>query len=229
MGKVQRPWIRKRVVDQLCHIDRDLAKRVAQQLGISITPAQLAYPIPHLANGLEAEPSLSIYAENAREIVPTYCLKSRRIALLVADGVCGDSVASIISGLQQQGIHASMLSSRLGTVTTLQGHSLEVNGTFDGNPSVLFDAAIVPAGKEAIATLMHNGTAKYFLIQSFKHLKGIGLQGEASALYSALSLPAPDEGVIVNNSSQHLVDELTAVMKKHCVWSREKAAAGIAG
>ncbi|MCW2474957.1 catalase HPII [Candidatus Symbiopectobacterium sp. NZEC151] len=229
LGKVQRPWIRKRVVDQLCHIDKDLAKRVAQQVGLSLAPAQLAYPIPSAVNGLTAEPSLSIYAENAREVALDYRIKSRQVALLVADGVCGDAVASMIRCLEQQGVHARILAPRVGGITTLQGHHLEVNGSFEGNPSVLFDAAIVPTGKQAVATLMQNGAAKYFLIQSFKHLKGIGLQGDASALYSALSLPAPDEGVIVNNTSQHLVDELTAVMKKHRVWSREKVAAAIAG
>ncbi|HAM4861464.1 TPA: hypothetical protein IBX06_004614, partial [Escherichia coli] len=46
-------------------------------------------------------------------------------------------------------------------------------------------------------SLMKNGNAKHYVIQAFKYLKAIGLQGKAFKLYDALPLPKPEIQILV--------------------------------
>jgi len=218
LGKVVRPWIRERVVDQLTYIDHQLAARVAENVGLALTKEQLAHPIPKDVNGLKKDAALSLYGEKEHPV------KSRQVALLVADGVCGDSVAKITAELNGLGIHTKIFAPRLGKIKTLQGKEVNADGTIEGNPSVLVDGVIVVTGKECIEALLKNGNAKNYLLQAFKHLKAIGLQGEALKLYQALPLPKPDEGVLVDDDAKKVAEKFVTALKKHRVWSREAAA-----
>ncbi|EIC83271.1 catalase HPII [Serratia sp. M24T3] len=221
LGKVVRPWIRERVVDQLSYIDHSLATRVAENLGIELSKAQQEYALPKAVNGLSKDDALSLYGNREHPV------KSRQVALLVADGVCGDSVATITTELNALGIHSKIFAPRLGKIKTLQGKEINADGTIEGNPSVLVDGVIVPAGKASIEVLKKNGNAKNYILQAFKHLKAIGLQGEALSLYEALPLPTPDEGVLVDSDAKLVTDKFIEALKKHRVWSRETAAAEV--
>ncbi|CAK7192716.1 Catalase HPII [Commensalibacter sp. Nvir] len=219
LGKVVRPWIRERVVDHLCFIDHHLAQSVAKNLGITLTQEQLNRTLPKAVNGLERDKTLSMYGGPLKQV-----LKSRQVAILAADGVCGKSVESIKTSLNSLGIHSKIFAPHLGMIKTLQGKELHVDGTIEGNPSVVVDAVIVPTGEESIKMLMNDGNAKHYLLQAFKHLKAIGLQGCALKLYQALPLPKPDEGVITAEDAKKLVDAFSNAMKGHRVWSREPMA-----
>ncbi|MCC3719083.1 catalase HPII [Rouxiella badensis] len=218
LGKVVRPWIRERVVDELTYIDGDLAARVAANIGLELSDEQRAHPIPKDVNGLKKDDALSLYGDKVHPV------KSRQVAILVADGVCGDSVEKITAELNALGIHTKIFAPRLGKIKTLQGKTVNADGTIEGNPSVLVDGVIVATGKASIEALKKNGNAKNYLLQAFKHLKAIGLQGDALKLYEALPLPKPDEGVIVDDDAKQVADKFIEVLKKHRVWSREAAA-----
>lgn len=223
LGKVVRPWIRERVVDQLTYIDHQLAQSVAVNLGITLSHEQLEHPLPEPVNGLSKDSSLSIYVGHNQ------VLKSRHVAILAADGVCGESTAMIVKTLHKYGIHTKIFAPHMGTITSLQGKELEVDGTIEGNPSVLVDAVIIPDGEESIAALMKNGNAKLYVMQAFKHLKTIGLQGKAFNLYDALPLPKPDVGVVVVDNAIDLAEGFCNSMKEHRIWSRESVAQEIPG
>lgn len=223
LGKVVRSWIRERVVNQLTYIDHNLAKSVADNLGIKLSKEQLAQLLPEHVYGLKKDSSLSMY--DGHEQV----LKSRQVALLVADGVCGDSVSNITNLLHKLGIHTKIFAPHLGKIATLQGTEIDADGTIEGNPSVLVDAVIVPTGEESIQKLIKNGNAKNYLLQAFKHLKVIGLQGRAIELYESLPLPKPDKGVVTDSDTKKLVQGFSQAMKEHRIWSREKVAIEIPG
>lgn len=223
LGKVVRSSIRERVVDQLTYIDHRLAQSVAENLGIKLSQEQLSHPLPELVNGLEKDRALSMY--DGQEQV----LKSRQVAILAADGVCGESVEIIMKSLHKLGIHTKIFAPHLGKIATLQGKEINADGTIEGNPSVLVDAVIVPAGEGSIEKLMKNGNAKHYLLQAFKHLKAIGLQGCALELYKALSLPKPDEGIVINVDAKKLAQGFINAMKGHRIWSREKVALEMPG
>lgn len=223
LAKVVRPWIRERVVEQLTFIDHNLALSVAQNLGITLSSEQLTPSLPMQVYGLTHEPSLSMYGDDKQ------VLKSRQVAILAADGVCEESVVAIMKSLHAEGIHTKIFSPHIGKLRTLQGTELDINGTLEGNPSVLVDAVIVPEGKQSIDALLKNGNAKYYLLQAFKHLKAIGLQGEARRLYDALPLPIPDDGVVMSNNATEFANDFMQAMRSHRVWSREAIAGEIPG
>lgn len=219
LGKVTRPYIRERIVDLLTRVDSYLAQRVAKNLGIKLSKDQLNRTLPKAINGLTKDPALSLYANKEQPI------KGRQVALLVADGVCGNSVNAIKKALSKVGIHSKVFAPHAGMITSLQGETITVDGTIEGNPSVTVDAVLIPEGQESINTLTKDSNAQYYLFEAFKHLKPIALQGQAKGVYVAAGLPQDDKGVFYYDNTEHLCNSLVDAMKQHRVWSREKIAA----
>lgn len=112
-----------------------------------------------------------------------------RVSLLVADGVSLKSVEEICDALHKEGVHPQIIAAHMGTVKTEEGEDLLVDGSLAANLSVLFDSVIVPEGAQSIQTLLTDGDAKYHLRQAYRHLKAIGLPGDAREMLQAASLP----------------------------------------
>lgn len=224
LGKVMRPYIRERVVDLLTRIDPDLARGVAEGLGIALNEEQLSRELPKPVNGLDKDPALSLYANGNQ------ALKSRRVALLVADGVSGKSVDAICEALKGEGAHPQIFAPIPGLITTEEGKELKPDGTIEGNPSVLVDAVIVPDGDKSVNALMNDGNAKYYLRQAYKHLKAIGLAGKAEHMLAAAGLPEDDmdAGLLVAGDAKKLMEPFLQAMSQHRVWDREAKAKTVA-
>ena len=111
----------------------------------------------------------------------------------------------------------------MGNITTEEGEELPVDGTLSGTPSVLFDSVIVPEGEQSVTTLLKDGDAKYHLRQAYRHLKAIGLPGNAKAMLEAASLPQDmdDAGLLMPKDTKSLMPTFITAMKQHRVWSRE--------
>ncbi len=218
LSKVIRPYIRERVVDLLTRVDPDLAQGVADNLGITLTREQLKRELPKPVNGLDKDPALSLYA------LGNQVLKSRRVFLLIADGVSGTSLDAVCRSLEDMGIHPQLLAPRMGMIRTAEGGSVKVVGTIEGNPSVLADAVIVPDGKN-IAALLEDGKAGYCLRQAYRHLKVLGLIGNAVELLRTAGLSEDgDAGVVIAGDADTLMKPFLNAMKRHRVWEREAEA-----
>ena len=223
LGKVSRPHIRERVVDLLTRIDRELASRVAGNLGIELAGEQLSRKMPKPVNGLQSDPALSLYAQGNQT------LKSRRVAVLLADGVSGKSVKALCDALKKEGAHPQLFAPRMGTVKTAEGAELAVDGTIAGNPSVLVDAVFVPEGEGSIKTLMKDGDALYHVRQAFKHLKAVALPGESKALLETAGLSEfEDAGLIAGGSEDATLRLFLDAMRRHRIWEREAHLGGFA-
>lgn len=219
LGKVMRPYIRERVVDLLCNINHDLAKGVATHLGITLTAEQKARPAPILFNNLDSDPTLSLYANK------TLSLTSRKVAILVSDGVCGESVNKIREMLTKKKLYSLLLAPHMGVVKTQQGDSLKVDGTIEGNPSVTIDAVVVPTNQN-IEMLLNDGNAKYYLQQAYKHLKPIALHNNAKRLFDAAMLEE-DKGTLMDDNIVELILTLMKVLSLHRIWEREEKALSV--
>lgn len=224
LGKVARPYIRERIVDLLTRIDGKLAAAVAANLGITLTEEQFSRKLPKSIYGLEKDPSLSLYAGAEKTV------KSKRAALLATDGVNGKDVGAIYRILREAGVHPQLFAPRMGTIRTAEGEKLKVDGTIEGNPSVLVDAVVVPGGKTAIASLMADGDALYYLLQAYRHLKPLAFVGDAREMPKAAGLPddKDDAGLIMENDAEKAAKDLVEAMKQHRIWSREKIAKKVA-
>ncbi|HEE9786177.1 TPA: catalase HPII [Enterobacter soli] len=214
LSKVVRTYIRERVVDQLAHIDIQLAQGVADKLGITLSDEQRNAVPPKDVNGLKKDPSLSLYA------VPDGTIKGRVVAILLNDKTRASDVLGIMQALKTKGVHAKLLYSRMGEVNADDGSVLPIAATFAGAPSLTVDAVIVPCGD--INSLLNNGDAVYYLLEAYKHLKPIALAGEARQFKALLKVAAQGEEGIVegDNVDDAFTTKLFELLAAHRVWSR---------
>ncbi|MGV8919617.1 MAG: catalase HPII [Pseudomonas sp.] len=217
LGKVERDWIRARQVNEiLANIDLELAARVAKNLGL---PAPKQGTVPEKPLTLKTSPALSQANLLSGDIV------SRKVAILAADGVDGAAIAALKKALEAEGATAKLLGPTSAPITTADGQSLVVDASMEGMPSIAFDAVFVPGGAESVKALSANGVALHFLLEAYKHLKAIQLNGEAGQLLDVLHLEA-DEGLLVSKDTKSF-KALVAAIAQHRVWAREPKAKAI--
>ncbi|AZE45800.1 Catalase KatE [Pseudomonas chlororaphis] len=217
LGKVEREWIRARQVNEiLANIDLELARRVAQNLGLPV-PRAGTVEVPELTP--DHSPALSQANLLSGDI------KTRKVAILAANGVDGKAIDALKKALQAEGAHAKLLGPTSAPVTTADGKTLPVDASMEGLPSVAFDAVFVPGGAKSIQALSGDGVALHYLLEAYKHLKAIALQGEAQQLLDVLKLEV-DAGLIVGGDAKALKAFFNAIAH-HRVWEREPKAKAI--
>ncbi|NIF23947.1 catalase HPII [Candidatus Pantoea multigeneris] len=222
LSKVSRPYIRERVVDHLVHIDVTLGQRVADNLGIRLTNDQLNTPPAADVNGLKKDDSLSLYAKQDRTV------KGRQVALLLSDGVRSADVLAVMKALKAEGIHTKLLAAHMGQVQADDGSALPVDATFAGLPSLTFDAVFVPDGN--IDALLLSGDSRYFLLEAYKHLKVIGLSGDARRFKTQFALRSDEQEAGIadgDKADTPLLTEFIEGIKSHRIWSRSHKALSI--
>ncbi|HYX38399.1 MAG TPA: catalase [Oligoflexus sp.] len=202
LTRVQVPAIRQRVVAMLANVDADFAQALADELGMEMPkPLPRAMPKPPEPE-IEVAPSLSLMSHPGDGSIRT-----RRIAILVADGVDGNAARTLHAGLTKAGAVPRYIGIRLGVVTTDTGEELEVEGTLETIPSVLFDAVAVPGGKAAVITLGNVGHALEFIKDQYRHAKPILALAEGADLVENAGAPAmlpsgeKDPGMLVERKA----------------------------
>lgn len=162
------PVVYKRMVERIAAVDLDLAKAVATNVGGD--PQSKAKNANHgqKAKGLS---QLEYMPEK-----PT--IETRRIAILIADGFDYSSYMTMKEVLEARGAFVFTIGSQRLGVTAASGQKVVPDHFFSGLRSTLFDAVFVPGGKH-IESLSKNGVAKYWIAESFAHLKAISGVNEA--------------------------------------------------
>jgi hypothetical protein len=72
--------------------------------------------------------------------------RTRSVAILVADGVDGRSIAIAIEALEAAGATIHLIAPRLGPVMPARGGPFDATGTLENSPPVLFDGLVSPDG-----------------------------------------------------------------------------------
>jgi catalase len=218
LSKVTVPAIRKRMVSSLRNVSEELAAAVAEGLGLerpdAMPRAVKSVPKPEITN---SKP-LSLLALPGEGGIAT-----RKVAILVANGFEGESITSIMDVLTGAGAVPRLLGSRLGTVTSEEGESFEVDTTLENSPAVLFDALVLPDGTEAIEALSRDGHTLEFLKDQYRHCKTILALGVSSILLEKAGISAQlpsgmeDPGLLMAASSDGGIDAdaFVAAIAKH--------------
>ncbi|MBC8995692.1 catalase HPII [Pseudomonas sp. N40(2020)] len=218
LGKVEREFIRAREVNEiLANIDLELAKRVADNLGL---PAPTKGTVEVRKTSFDHSPSLS-----QANLLPEN-IKTRKVAILAANGVDGAAIDAMKKALAAEGAHAKLLGPTSAPVKTADGKSLPVDASMEGMPSVIFDAVFVPGGAASIKALSGDGVALHYLLEAYKHLKAIALQGEAKQMLDVLKLDA-DAGLLEGKDVAALTKPFFAAIGQHRVWAREPKAKAV--
>jgi catalase len=176
LSRVQFLAVRERVLSLLVNVDPILAEGVADGLGIDLPPgAPLATNLP--APVFEPSPPLSLLARPGQTGIRT-----RRVAILVGNGVDAATISSVYSGLLAEGAVPRIVGSRLGKVTTVDGKALDVEISLEAGPSVLYDAVVIADGENSVQELMRDAHALDFIRQQYRHCKPILVLGVADQL-----------------------------------------------
>src|ERR1700749_1043744 len=156
-----------------------LATQVAYNLGLSIPetiPGNRNVPAdgnPADYQSVQVEGSLA--KSDALSMANTVkdSIASRKIAILAADGVDAGSLTTLKAALETEGAVVEVIAPKLGFITAENDEQIEVDQSFLGAASVLFDAVYVAGGTNCVATLEAEANAVHFLNESFKHCKAI--------------------------------------------------------
>ena len=213
LTKVQTLAIRARVVSMLRNVHDELAKAVAAGLGMCELPEAMPRLAPCVITEPRISPALSLFAR------PGDCgITTRRVAVLLANGVDGQSAITIHRALKDLGACPQFVGISLGQASSVTGEPVPIEVSLEAAPSVTWDALIVPEGAGAVATLEANGQVMDLLKDQYRHCKPILLLGSASTLLERARIPAAlpsgeaDPGLL-RHPGFDLADAITAFVK----------------
>jgi catalase len=196
LTRVQTLAVRTRIVAGLANVDAGLAQAVAAGLGMPV-PAPLPRVHDTRVPDYPPSPSLSLFARPGRTGIRT-----RRVAILVADGVDAHAVRHIYAALLEEGAQPRLVGQRLGEAATTTGKPLDIEVTVQATPSVMYDAVVLPPGDAAAAALARDGRVLEFLREQYRHDKPFLIVGAGRTLVAAAGIPEalpdgePDPGLI---------------------------------
>ena len=190
LSKCERPEIRARMVAGLRNVHEELARHVADGLGLQELP-QATVPARPPIEDLAPSPALSILRN------PPETLAGRKIGVLVSDGADAEILDALLSAAQEEGVTVELVAPTVGGVETSDGSRREADEQVDGGPSVLYDVVVLLPSEDGAAKLAGNPAARDFVSDAYAHAKFIGCGTHASALFAATGLSdAADDGMV---------------------------------
>ena len=241
LGKVGAVAIRKRMLVILSNIDKGLAQEVAYGLGLSIPKMldnTLNQSIPADGNPQQYE-SINKQASLMRSVALSMAntlknsIRTRKIAILAADGVDSKALNAIKKTLEKEGAVTQVIAPKLGSIVSESNEMIAADQSFLTAASVLFDAVYVPGGANSVATLEAEANAIHFLNEAFKHCKPLAFDEKARQVLEAtyfsrkISKNNSDdtvlrEGIAINADTKKLSEQFVKIIAQHRFWEREK-------
>jgi catalase len=224
LSKCTVPAVRERMVASLVNASPLLAQQVADGLGIPVPPAlprALAQPAKPEVTHSHA---LSLTARPGDGSVRT-----RKVALLVADGVQGEQIAAIQAALLAEGAVGRLVGPRIGPFRTAEGETMEADASMENEPGFLFDALVLPDGAEGVELLSANAYTEQFIKDQFQHGKTILALGASATLLAEAKIPETlpsgdaDPGVLrgAAENFESTIEAFVAALAKHRHPARE--------
>jgi catalase len=220
LSKVQTPAVRARVLSNLANVDAMLAESVADGLGMDVpvaSPLATDLPQPAYANS----PALSLLARPG-----TTGIATRRVAILVGDGVDAAGVKAVYAALLGAGAVPRLVGVQLGRRTAADGDTLDVEISLEAGPSVLYDAVVVPDGADQ-GRLAAAGQTAEFLRDQYRHCKPIFAWGSGAQLLQLARLPdtlpdgSDDPGLVTASGVQDGLQDFIEALASHRAFDRE--------
>jgi len=218
LSKLTVPAIRERMLAGLVNASPTLAAKVAAGLGMKVPaalPKALATPVEP---EVRLSPPLSLMARPGDGSIRT-----RKVALLVADGIDGEAVAAIQASLLEAGAIGRLVGPRIGPFTTASGETMEADASMENEPGFLFDGLVLPDGEAGVELLATDGHTAEFIKDQYRHCKTILALGASRMLLAESKVSetlldgGPDAGVIVGDvgDSDNAIQMFIAALGKH--------------
>ncbi|WP_111671038.1 catalase [Algoriphagus litoralis] len=240
LGKVTYLEIRERITGLLLKVDKELAEKVAEGLGMPHIP-EPEYPLNHSfpadADPADYQPKSPKSNSKSVKFSPALSMKpmdqnpitSRKIALLVSNGFDQTALDNFKKAVMEKGGKPVLISSRQGDISDTNGGKVRVNETFKTSSSVLFDAVYVLGGEDSEYTQAAISEEIEFIEEAFKHCKPIGFSKKGTELFASSRIGVTikenagphatfsDLGVFTDSNPLEFIKALG----KHRFWERE--------
>jgi catalase len=208
LSKVEHAHVPQAMVGHLRHIDEDLARRVADGLGIDSLPSAPTAAMP--VQDFPPSPALQIIGKMKDT------LAGRVIGILLADGSERAAVEALTAAATAAGASVKIVAPKVGGAKLADGELLPADGQLAGTPSVMFDAVAILLSEDGAKRLSTESAAIDFVRDAFGHLKALAIDRGGQSLLQAAGIQ-PDAGVVA-------VDDVAAFIAaaKTRQWDREK-------
>ena len=187
LSKVETLHVREAVVGHLRHIGEDLARRVADGLGLDALPPAPAAAVK--AEDSKVSPALQIIGKMKDT------LKGRTVGILIHDGSDATTIKALKTAVEAAGGAVKLVAIHIGGIKLSDGKSIAADGQLAGTPSLVFDAIALVLSDAAGKQLAKVAAAVDFAREAFGHLKGIAADEGAQAVLKAGGI-AKDAGVV---------------------------------
>lgn len=209
LGKLTVPAIRERMLASLVNVAPELAAAVAEGLGMPLPaamPRVLAEPAPP---EVRVSPALSLTHRPGDGGIRT-----RRVAMLVADGIDSASLAVVQTALRAAGASVHLIAPRLGPVTPAKGPAFEATGSLENAAPVLFDGLVLPDGVAGLQRLDGHAEVGDFIASQVRHGKPVLALGAAESLLTPVRDTTQDASLLVGRAAdaQALVADFVAAL-----------------
>ncbi|MGW7254396.1 catalase [Streptomyces sp. NPDC054834] len=192
LGKVDARAVRARTVEQLARVDGGLAAEVARGVGVPEPSAEGAAQVKQVSPALSLE---SLRGDGS--------IRTRQIAVLVADGVDAGQLGSVREALAAEGAIVEALAATEAPVTGTDGRSYTVDRSLPTVASVLYDAVLLPGGPTGTPAVTGDPDAMRFVRSAYRHGKPIGALGSGVGILSALE----PEGLRLSTEFHHMISD----------------------
>ena len=187
LSKVGTAHVREAIVGHLRHVDADLAKRVANGLGMdALPPAPAAAVKP---KDMPLSPALQIIGKMKDT------LEGRSVGILIADGSDAATIKALRKAAEDAGATVKIVAPKLGGAKLSDGKMLAADGQLAGTPSVIFDAVALVLSDSGGKQLAQQAAAVDFVRDAFGHLKAIAADAGAQAVLKAAGV-IKDAGMV---------------------------------
>jgi catalase len=227
LSKLTVPAVRERMLSSLVNVSAELAAEVAAGLGIAVPaamPRVLAQP---------AKPEVTTSAALSLTALPgDGGVRSRSVAILVADGVDGASIAIVQAALLAAGAKVHLIAARLGPVQAASGKPFEATGTLENSAPVLFDGLVLPDGAAGVKVLGARVEVMDFISNQYRHGKTILAFGASKALLDKggiemiMRTGEQDPGILMDEpeKAEQAIQRFITALGKHRHPEREASA-----
>lgn len=207
LSKVETVAVRTRMLGHLDLIEPELGKRVAAAMAMTGQADKIS-PAVEPRDDLKPSRALSLVAKAPK------ILKGRTLAALVTDSSDAKAVAALQKAVKKEGAHLKLVAPKIGPMK----NGLTPDMTIDGGPSCLFDAVVLLPGQAEVPSLIATAAAINWLRDAFGHLKAIGFNNAAQAMFGKAGLDAAAPGIVSVGKG---VDDFIAAAKDHKIWDRD--------
>ncbi|MAU71292.1 MAG: catalase HPII [Pseudozobellia sp.] len=230
LGKCNNEPIKERMLYIIAQIDTDLAKKVAENLGMKV-PKSVEKPL-NQAIGADAvvkdhQPGKKkIYLEESPVLSQANTkfesIATRQVAFLVADGFHMKDFETMQKALEKEKAVVKLVAPHGGSIKCDEDMNHKVDAAIMTTESVLFDAVYVPGGEKSLKRIMGEPKFLKFLNEAFSHCKAIAFGKEAEDLLEATAFKdhTDDEALLMNKKPKDFISAIA----KHRNWNRMEVA-----